>query len=130
MKLASLQKFAPEGGSGKVKNVTTGLRVAGSGIGFTVVAQTIDSLALRGLIQSIGFNVPILNFRMSLIDLGNYLAHNGGNIMPKSSKPLIAVGASKVAAGSLQLTSLGRFGSSRQSGQSSGAGTTQQGASA
>lgn len=106
VKLSLVQKFAPEGGAGKVKNISTGLRVAGSGIGFTVVANTIDSLLLRGTMNAIGFNVPFLNIRMSLIDLGNYLAHNGGNVMPKSSKPFIALGAAKFTQGGLSLAGI------------------------
>lgn len=97
----SLQKLAPEGGGGKVKNISTGLRVAGSGIGFTVVANTVDTLLLRGTINSIGFNVPFLGIRMSLIDVGNYLAHNNGRLMPMSSKPFIAVGAAKFTQGAI-----------------------------
>ena len=99
----SLQKFAPEGGKGKVKNISTALRVSGSGIGFNVVANTVDNLVLGGTMNRIGFNVPFLNIRMSLIDVGNYLAHNGGKLMPSSTRPFIAIGAVKFTQGAINL---------------------------
>lgn len=121
-----LTKFAPEGGSGKVRNLTSGLRLAGSGVGFQTIGRTVDGLLLRGFFSSIGFNVPVLNIRMDLIDVGNYLAHNGGSIMPKSSRPFIALGAAKITEGSL---SISRF-SPNTNTNSSTAGTTSTGASA
>jgi len=105
-KLAILQKLAPEGGAGKVKNITTGLRVAGSGVGFEAIASFIDGTFLGGTFQRFGFVIPFLGIRMSAIDIANYLAHNGGSFMPKSSRPFIAVGAAKLLQGAI---TLGRF---------------------
>ena len=101
-----LTKLAPESGSGKVKNVTSALRLAGSGAGFNVIAKTADALIFRGFFNNVGFNVPIVGIRMSLIDVGNYLAHNGGNFVPKNTRPFIAVGAAKATEGTLSLGGL------------------------
>lgn len=93
-----LTKLAPESGSGKVKNISTAARVGFSGIGVDQGLKFADNVLARGTLQSIGFNVPILG-RLSLIDMINYVAHNNGNIVPKSTKPFIALGSAKVVQG-------------------------------
>ena len=64
-------------------------------IGEGCVLKFADNALTKGVIQSFGITLPIIG-RVSGIDIINYIAHNNGNIMPKSSKPFIALGASKV----------------------------------
>ena len=90
-----LTKLAPESGSGKVKNISSAARVGFSGIGVDQGLKFADNVLGRGTLQSIGFPIPVLG-RVSLIDIINYLAHNGGNVVPKSTKPFIALGSAKI----------------------------------
>ena len=95
VKMSLLTKLAPESGTGKVKNISSAVRVGFSGIGVDQGLKFADNVLARGTLQSVGFNVPILG-RVSLIQVINYLAHNGGNVVPKSTKPLIALGSAAV----------------------------------
>lgn len=98
VKMSLLTKLAPESGSGKVKNISTAARVGFSGIGVDQGLKFIDNIATRGMIQSFGINLPFIG-RLSGIDIINFIAHNGGNIVPKSTKPFIAFGAAKIVQG-------------------------------
>lgn len=95
VKMSLLTKLAPESGSGKVKNISSAARVGFSGIGVDQGLKFADNVLARGTLQSIGFNVPVVG-RLSLIDIINYIAHNNGNVVPKSTKPFIALGSAKV----------------------------------
>lgn len=98
VKMSLLTKLAPESGSGKVKNISSGARVAFSGIGVDQGLKFADNVLLRGFMQNIGIPVPLVG-RLSLIDIINFIAHNGGNVIPKSTKPFIAFGAAKIVQG-------------------------------
>ncbi len=102
----TLMKLAPEGGAGKVNNLKTGFRVAASGAGFDVIMRAADGLALGGTLQRFAIPVPFVGVTFSLIDLANYLAHSGGKIVPKSTKPFIAVGSAKFVQGSFSLSNI------------------------
>jgi len=125
----TIQSLAPDSGKGKVKNISTALRVAGSGVGFNVIAGLIDGLILKGTVSSLGFVIPVLGIRLSLIDVANYLAHNGGGFMPKSIRPIIAVGAAKAAQGTISLASINPLSvlASRSGGPGTSAGSVASG---
>jgi hypothetical protein len=107
MKLSLLTKLAPESGSGKIKNISSAARVGFSGIGVDQGLKFADNALTKGMIQSFGITLPIIG-RISGIDIINYVAHNNGNIVPKSSKPFIALGSAKVVqAGNLAIPSFG-----------------------
>ncbi|MBT6438728.1 MAG: hypothetical protein HOK72_03410 [Flavobacteriales bacterium] len=95
VKLALLSKLAPDGQTGKIKNISSAVKVGFSGIGVDQGLKFADNALTKGVIQSFGITLPIIG-RVSGIDIINYIAHNNGNIVPKSSKPFIALGASKV----------------------------------
>jgi len=97
-KLTLLTKLAPESGAGKVKNITTASRIAFSGIGVDQGLKFADNILTRGMIQSFGINLPFIG-RLSGIDIIDFIAHNNGNIVPKSTKPFIAFGAAKIVQG-------------------------------
>jgi len=75
----------------------TGMKViptAISGIGFDVVAKTLDNF-LGSPIQRFGISLPVVG-RLSLVDIINYFVHNKGKLMPqKDFRGPIAVLAAK-----------------------------------
>lgn len=98
VKLSLLTKLAPESGAGKIKNISSAARVGFSGIGVDQGLKFADNILTRGMIQGFGINLPFIG-RLSGIDIINFIAHNNGNIVPKSTKPFIAFGAAKLVQG-------------------------------
>ena len=106
---AKLSKWAPAGeGQTKVKNVREAVKVAGSGAGFDMILRAGDAILLGGAVQNFAVQVPFVGITFSAIDSINWVAHNGGEIIPKSVKPIIAVGSAKFVQGSLTTSGLFR----------------------